>query len=574
MKKDESVYLEEMKKAIILSKKNLDKSIDLSLQYANEAIDYSNKIGNIEDRVEAFMNIANIYIKQNNFSEALKYHEKALEMLKKTDKEIEIANVLSHIGVIYSRLGKYEDALEYNYKSLAIKEKLEDKIGIGRNFNNIGILYKYLHQYDKAQEYYFKALQVFQEVDSLHDQCFVYNNIGVIYRIKKEFKKALEYHQLSLQVSLKINDLNGIAIAYNNLGNCHRNLNDVEKSSEYFKKGLEIRERMGDKRAISVLKINLANIYMIQDKIKLALQEANTALEIAKEIGINPLLQDCYGILKSLYSLEKNYEMAFHYSELFSAIKDKIFSDESNKKIAEMQTKYETEKKEREAEIYKLKNIELVEANQQIKEHQDHIQLITKILRHDLRNNLTVINSAIKLFFRRQDSSFLQEAQKKITKSNILIDKMKELEILINKNQNLKPFQLTEVLTKVLKNYESKNIETSIKKALIVADDSIFSVFDNIISNAFNHGQTDKVKITMQEKHDDLIVNIIDYGIGIPDKIKEKIFEESFKYGKTGNTGLGLFIVKKAITCFGGEVYVEDNSPQGSIFRLRLKKVG
>ena len=81
-----------------------------------------------------------------------------------------------------------------------------------------------------------------------------------------------------------------------------------------------------------------------------------------------------------------------------------------------------------------------------------------------------------------------------------------------------------------------------------------------------------KINISISEKSNNLIVKIADYGKGIHDSIKEKIFEESFRYGKTGNTGLGLFIVKRAMKSFGGTVYVRNNQPQGSVFILTFKK--
>ncbi len=63
-----------------------------------------------------------------------------------------------------------------------------------------------------------------------------------------------------------------------------------------------------------------------------------------------------------------------------------------------------------------------------------------------------------------------------------------------------------------------------------------------------------------------------DYGIGIPDEIKDKVFDDGFHYGETGHTGIGLFIVKKTIEEYGGMVFVEDNTPQGEVFIIRLKK--
>ncbi len=49
------------------------------------------------------------------------------------------------------------------------------------------------------------------------------------------------------------------------------------------------------------------------------------------------------------------------------------------------------------------------------------------------------------------------------------------------------------------------------------------------------------------------------------------VFERSFKLGKTAGTGLGLYIVKKTIERYGGEITLKDNYPKGTIFEIRLK---
>ncbi|HDN73870.1 MAG TPA: ATP-binding protein, partial [Archaeoglobus sp.] len=55
-------------------------------------------------------------------------------------------------------------------------------------------------------------------------------------------------------------------------------------------------------------------------------------------------------------------------------------------------------------------------------------------------------------------------------------------------------------------------------------------------------------------------------------EIKERIFEEGFKYGENARTGLGLYIVRKVMEKYGGKVWVEDNEPTGTIFVLEFKR--
>ena len=87
------------------------------------------------------------------------------------------------------------------------------------------------------------------------------------------------------------------------------------------------------------------------------------------------------------------------------------------------------------------------------------------------------------------------------------------------------------------------------------------------------HGGTDRIDVRITRMGDFCEIRISDYGIGIPDEIKDRIFEEGFRYGRTGRSGLGLYIVRKMVERYGGDVRVEDNRPRGSTFVIRLRVV-
>ena len=106
----------------------------------------------------------------------------------------------------------------------------------------------------------------------------------------------------------------------------------------------------------------------------------------------------------------------------------------------------------------------------------------------------------------------------------------------------------------------------------IFANDSIYSVFENLFRNSLEHGEATKITIQIIEHEKTVNVYIADNGKGIPAEIKSKIFDEGFTKGKMGNTGLGLYIAKKAVNSFAGKIFVKDNEPQGALFILILKK--
>jgi len=212
------------------------------------------------------------------------------------------------------------------------------------------------------------------------------------------------------------------------------------------------------------------------------------------------------------------------------------------------------------------------QAEEEIQVHREHLALINQILRHDLTNDLVVMQSALNLYKSSHEEELLGEMAGRVKKSLELIGRMRELESFISSHKELKAYKIRDVVNEIAGDYPFVDIKIK-GKAQVMADDSLFSVIDNIARNAVIHGKADRIEVTIGRENDMCEVRIADNGTGIPDEIKEAIFEEGFIHGDTGQTGLGLHIVKKAMEKYGGYVYVEDSEPKGAVFALRFRMV-
>ena len=195
------------------------------------------------------------------------------------------------------------------------------------------------------------------------------------------------------------------------------------------------------------------------------------------------------------------------------------------------------------------------------------LRLINKIMRHDLLNDLTVINSALELFEEKRDEEILETSKKAIKRAMETIKRMREFEESTRVGK-LKIVRVRDVVEKVASNYP---LEISIVgDSEAIADEALATIFDNLIRNAINHGKTDKVDIKIS-RNDFCEIKVADYGKGIPDEIKGRIFDEGFS---TDGTGLGLYIVKRIVGRYGGSIGVEDDKPNGTVFTIKLRYPG
>jgi len=199
------------------------------------------------------------------------------------------------------------------------------------------------------------------------------------------------------------------------------------------------------------------------------------------------------------------------------------------------------------------------------------LKVVNSILRHDVMNNLTVIGGGIDIYRMKKDEKFLDSAANAVEKSVDLIKKMKEVESVVSPKE-LKPIHVRTVLEEVLSRHIGQGIRFEVEgDVTLIGDDALSSVLENLINNAIIHSGSQVVRITMRKlPENEGEIRIADEGVGIPAEVRPKIWQEGFKYGKGGQSGLGLYIVKKTMERYGGEVQLEDNTPHGCIFTLRF----
>ena len=216
-----------------------------------------------------------------------------------------------------------------------------------------------------------------------------------------------------------------------------------------------------------------------------------------------------------------------------------------------------TEKKKSEAEIEMSR---------------ERLKMLNKIIRHDLSNDFAVINSAVNIFKNNSDVTMLDEIEKRVKKSLNAIAGYRQYESFINSNTDLEEMEINEVVNELIA--EFPDIKINIEgKCKVFADDALYSVFKNLISNSIQHGNSSKIDIKITSNKDTCKIKFIDNGTGIADNIKDKIFDEGFSHGKSGHTGIGLHIIKKTIESYNGFVSVEDNEPNGAVFVISLRKI-
>jgi signal transduction histidine kinase len=115
-------------------------------------------------------------------------------------------------------------------------------------------------------------------------------------------------------------------------------------------------------------------------------------------------------------------------------------------------------------------------------------------------------------------------------------------------------------------------VEGAIPDVDVVGNEMLGSIFRNLLQNAIQHNDKTPPEVTVStaEADDRIEIYIADNGPGIPDAQKEEIFGRGEKGLESSGAGIGLYLVQSLVDGYGGDVWVEDNDPEGSVFVVSL----
>ena len=310
--------------------------------------------------------IGTTYFYLSDYNKTLEYFLQSYETRKRTGDKKEINNSIIALGVIYGQLNRYEKALGYFLKALEINEEMENKAGMSYCFGNIGIVYRHLQNHDMSIKYLMKSLKIEEELGNKIGIAQTLNNIGNTFKEKGDYMKALEYHQKSLRIKKELHNRNGIAASLNCIGDAYISLKNYPEASRYFTDSLQVNREIGSREGEAIALNRLGIIHIQLKEYDRAEENLRSGVKIAEDLKINTLIMDFYGSLSDLYAAREDYRRSLEHLRLFRKLKDEILNKEANDKIAEMQAKDETEKKEKEI-ILLQKNNEILAKDNKIR---------------------------------------------------------------------------------------------------------------------------------------------------------------------------------------------------------------
>lgn len=218
----------------------------------------------------------------------------------------------------------------------------------------------------------------------------------------------------------------------------------------------------------------------------------------------------------------------------------------------------------------------------ELRSQRDDLDVLNQMLQHDIRNELQLVIANAQLLRehvpeegRDRVDTIASAAEDAVD----LADTAQELsEAMLEPERNRRPVELSAVLRSEIDDAASAFPDASIRLTGdlpvvdVSADGMLGSVFRNLLRNAVQHNPNPEPKVTVSAARtgDIVTVRVADDGPGVPDGLKDDIFARGEKGLESEGTGIGTYLVDTLVTRYGGEVWIEDNDPEGAVFAVRL----
>lgn len=545
---------------------------------------------------------------------AIYYGETALKKFKDSKNYNSIITLYNNLSRAYNDKGQYENAIRNRIAGLKLAENQKFENWIGTFY--IGLSYDYhdFEDYPKGIYYGKKAIHFFlnKKGAEAKDIRSSFNATAINYDDWNKPEQALFYHKQNLKY-IKGKDTLLLHSTFNNIGNTLLKQKKFEEAKKWLLRSVKIidfRVKNNDSLytdySYATSYTNLATIATELNQYEEAKKYFDLAFKYSKKSETAEKLRDYYQ-QKIIFNKKYNkLSEAIEEQENYIKLRDSIYTAEKNKTIAELETKYQTEKKEKQilqhqAEV-KQKNTwlllissfviiglilfrnfrakaklqkEQLELENKLLEEQSNYKIqeqrldISRELHDNVGSQLTFIISILDNL-KNSSVQFDDAIDKKIdTLTNFANKSISELRDTIWV-LNSKQLSLSELKSRMLNFIKdaSESVETirfqfdfdiqndvqlSSKQAI-----NLYRILQEIVNNAIKHANAKDISVSISQIENELQIKISDNGIGFDYESKKKI-------------SFGLTNIQNRVQEVNGRLQVESNQKKGTNYSITVK---
>ncbi|GAA4813735.1 tetratricopeptide repeat-containing sensor histidine kinase [Litoribaculum gwangyangense] len=323
-------------------------STDSALVYGEKAMIYAEKLKDSTLLAQTISDVGVVYYLRGDYDVSEQLYRKSLKIRKEIKDFAGIASLNYKLGNILYKKALPDSSMIYFLKALDFYERARADMIVNSVQSNIATVLMTLKNYDKALEYFDKNIAFFEKNNQQEMLANVLINKASVLLYKTDTIQAVFHLKKSIEVAKKVKAFTALGSAFNNLGSIYNDKKDFKKAKEFILKSIEIRETASLKTELESSKLTLAGIYSALgefDKAKPILLEN---IKVFIKEGVKEKLPLVYLQLIPVYAYQSKPDSVAFYTNKYIKIQEEMAQESMQNITSELETKYQTEKKEKE----------------------------------------------------------------------------------------------------------------------------------------------------------------------------------------------------------------------------------
>lgn len=335
-----------------LSFKHHQIDVNLCRDYAEQALKIAKRLGLDKREVKAYSRLGIAAAIRGNSSLAIEYMEKSLQISRLNKYDKGIITALHNLGIIYRKKGELEKALHYFLAALKEVERKKDIEATINTYTNIGKIHLAMKNPKLAYQYFQRAIKAAEQINKPSKLTEPFQLMGKYHLYNKEYELALPYLKKSYKIGKENAQYLYVATTLILLGECEYQLGFKEKAINSLREAETLLINIGEQQTeLHTLHLSLSNIFNELGKYDQALAKAHKSLDLATNKGLEVSKLSSFQLLAQLYENKGAYKKALDYNKAATAQQDSLHIEKKEELIIELETKYQSEKKEIENEL-------------------------------------------------------------------------------------------------------------------------------------------------------------------------------------------------------------------------------
>jgi two-component system sensor histidine kinase UhpB len=345
---------------VLIEQKQLTKAEQMALQ----AHKISNTINDTLLNGVALMQLGQVKMYDNQPDKAILLLDKSIAAGLGKFPNIYLALAFNDLGYAWGMKDEYENQADFTHKSLAIYEKLGNDAGMAMALGNLSTVYYNMGQKEKAIDYGKQSLKYREKTGDIARLSITCCNLSQYY-LGINTEEAANYQELCVKYSRQTGDENRIIHSYitsSLVANARKN---NKEAFEYELKVIELLEKSKKDQRMLARRYIAAAIYndMLKYDSLVTIDYYNKSIRLSQELNDKGNLKDAYLYFSNFQNRKKNFSEALVNYKKHIVYRDSLINTEKEEKIAALERRYETNRKDIEIEWLnteqKIKQLEI-----------------------------------------------------------------------------------------------------------------------------------------------------------------------------------------------------------------------